>query len=87
MSLKHLLNAELIESTKSALKVARESEVLVLRHFQEIEERRLWTGAGSLYKFLASTFALTADQVYPRLQAMRLIRSLPEVEQKWRPVN
>lgn len=82
MSLKHLNNKELVESTKRALKILSEAEVDVLRHFQEIEERRLWTGAGSLYKYLAATFCLTADQIYPRLQAMRLMRAVPEVEQK-----
>jgi hypothetical protein len=82
MSLKHLSDKELIEATMSALKVMRQAEVNVLRYFQEIEERRLWTGAGSLYKYIAITFGLTADQIYPRLQAMRLMRSIPEVEQK-----
>lgn len=82
MSLKQLTNAELIESTKSALKRACEAEVVVLRHFQEIEERRLWTGVGSIYRYLGETFSLTSDQVYPRLQAMRLMRAIPEVEQK-----
>lgn len=82
MSLKHLNNRELIESTKSALKAACEAEVEVLRHFQEIEARKLWTGSGSLYKYLGHMFVLTADQIYPRLQAMRLMRAIPEVEQK-----
>lgn len=82
MSLKHLNNEELIESTKLALKTACEAEVVVLRHFREIEERRLWTGAGSLYKYLGKVFNLTFDQVYPRMQAMRLMCAIPEVEQK-----
>lgn len=82
MSLKNLDNIELIASTKSALKIACEAEVEVLRHFKEIEERKLWTGAGSLYKYIGQTFELTSDQIYPRLKAMQLMRSLPEVEQK-----
>jgi hypothetical protein len=82
VSLKNLSDQELIAATKLALKVMREAEVSVLRHFQEIEERRLWTGAGTLYKYIALTFGLTADQIYPRLQAMRLMRAIPEVEQK-----
>lgn len=82
MSLKHLSNNDLVESTKRALNILSKAEVNVLRHFQEIEERRLWTGVGSLYKYIAVTFGLTADQIYPRLQAMRLMRVVPEVEQK-----
>lgn len=82
MSLKHLDNKELIASTKSALKASCEAEVEVLRHFQEIEERKLWTQAGSLYKYIELTFGLTSDQIYPRLKAMRLMRAIPEVEQK-----
>jgi hypothetical protein len=82
MSLKHLSNQELITSTKRALQVMRESEVTVLRHFQEIEDRKLWVEAGSIYKYIALTFGLTDDQIYPRLQAMRLMRTIPEVEQR-----
>ncbi len=82
MSLKHLENKELVESTKRALNILSKAEANVLRHFQEIEGRRLWTGAGSLYKYIAATFGLTADQIYPRLQAMRLMRAVPEVEKK-----
>lgn len=82
MQLKHLTDQELITSTERALVAMREGEVNVLRHFNEIEERRLWVEAGSLYKFIERTFALTADQIYPRLQAMRLMRAIPEVEIK-----
>jgi hypothetical protein len=82
MSLKHLSDRELIMSTKSALRDLRQTEVHLLRHFAEIAARRLWTDAGSLYKFLAQTFELTDDQIYPRLQAMRLIHALPELEVK-----
>jgi hypothetical protein len=82
MSLKHLSDADLILSTQSALRDLRQAEVLLLRHFAEIAERRLWTEAGSLYKFLAQTFNLTDDQIYPRLQATRLLQALPEIEVK-----
>jgi hypothetical protein len=82
MSLKQLDNKQLIESTKHALQMSREAEVEVLRHFREIEVRRLWVHAGTLYKYLSCTFHLTDDQVYPRLQAMRLMNAIPEVEQK-----
>lgn len=82
MSLTHLDNQELIASTERALQHSREAEVEVLRHFQEIEDRRLWVETGSLYKYIALTFHLTADQIYPRLQAMRVMRTIPEVEEK-----
>jgi hypothetical protein len=82
MSLKHLTDSELIISTKSALRDLRQAEVHLLRHFAEISARRLWTEAGSLYKFLAHTFELTDDQIYPRLQAMRLMQALPELDLK-----
>jgi 5-methylcytosine-specific restriction endonuclease McrA len=82
MSLKNLSNCELILSTRSALRDLRQAEVHLLRHFGEIAKRRLWTEAGSLYKFLARTFELTDDQIYPRLQALRLLQALPELEVK-----
>jgi hypothetical protein len=82
MSLKHLTDSELILSTKSALSNLRQAEVHLLRHFSEIAARRLWTDAGSLYKFLGQTFELTDDQIYPRLQAMHLVQALPELEVK-----
>lgn len=82
MSLKELSNDELIESTKQALHTARKAEVTVIQHFREIEARKLWTDAGTLYQYLMKTFDLTDDQVYPRLQAMRLATELPEIENK-----
>jgi hypothetical protein len=81
-SLKHLSDSDLLLATKSALRDVRQAEVQLLRHFAEIAERRLWTEAGSLYKFLGQTFELTDDQIYPRLQAMRLLQALPELEVK-----
>jgi hypothetical protein len=82
MSLKHLSDSDLIVSTRSALRDLRQAEVQLLRHFTEIAERRLWTEAGSLYKYLSQTFELTDDQIYPRIQAMRLLQALPELEVK-----
>jgi hypothetical protein len=82
MSLKYLSDSALIASTKSALSDLRQAEVHLLRHFAEIAERKLWTEAGSLYKFLGQTFQLTDDQIYPRLQAMRLLQTLPDLEMK-----
>ena len=82
MSLKHLSDSELIVSTRSALHDLREAEVQLLHHFAEIAARRLWTEAGSLYKYLAQEFKLTDDQIYPRLQAIRLVQALPELEVK-----
>jgi hypothetical protein len=82
MSLNCLSDHELIESTKAALQKSREAEVEVLRHFCEIERRRLWIHVDSIYEYLCRTFNLTSDQVYPRLQAMRLMSDIPEIEQK-----
>jgi hypothetical protein len=82
MNLNQLSNEQLIDSTERALQTMREAEVEVLRHFREIEMRRLWIHAGSLYKFISLSFHLTDDQIYPRLQAMRLMTAMPEVEQK-----
>jgi hypothetical protein len=82
MSLHQLTDSELIASTTRALTALRSAEIQILHHFREIEQRRLWTGAGSIYKYLARTFQLTDDQIYPRLQAMRLLRVVPELEQQ-----
>jgi hypothetical protein len=82
MLMKKLNDQQLVESTRMAIQASREALVQVLRHFKEIESRRLWIHAGSLYKYLSRTFELTDDQVYPRLQAMRLMNAIPEVEQK-----
>jgi len=49
------------------LQQARGAELEVLRHFREIEARRLWVHADSLYSFIKLRFALTDDQIYPRL--------------------
>ncbi len=62
MTFHHLSDQELIDSARHAIERSREAEVDVLRHFREIEERRLWVEVGSLYQFLTRTFHLTADQ-------------------------
>jgi hypothetical protein len=82
MTLNNLSDKDLIESAKKALEKSRQAEVDVLRHFREIEVRRLWIHVNSLYEYLSRTFNLTGDQVYPRLQAMRLMTDIPEIEEK-----
>ena len=84
MNLKSLSDTQLLEATKTL--VAREREVMasILRHLEEIERRRLFSdlGCSSLYAYAVEVLGYSEDQAYRRISAMRLLRSMPEIEGK-----
>ena len=84
MNLKSLSDAQLLEATKTL--VAREREVItsILWHLEEIERRRLFSdlGCSSIYAYAAQVLGYSEDQAYRRISAMRLLRTMPELESK-----
>jgi 5-methylcytosine-specific restriction endonuclease McrA len=83
-NLQSLSSMELLTNTKSL--VAREREVTsqVLWHLREIEARRLFAelGFSSLFDYVVKDLGYSASSAMRRIQAMRLLRELPEIEEQ-----
>src|SRR4051812_43014645 len=64
----------------------REREILseILEHLREIDRRKLFSAFGykSLFEYAVKEFSYSEDQAYRRINAMRLLKELPEVEKK-----
>lgn len=77
-------NKELIEALKVAVRREREAMSEVLRYLKEVEKRKLHLerGHSSLYAFCLRELGYSEMETHLRIQAMRLIRDIPEVEEK-----
>ena len=82
--LKHLSDKVLLENTEILVRQEREILTAVLNHLREIERRRLFSGLGfsSLFDYAVKKLGYSNDQAYRRINAMRLIKEVPEVENK-----
>jgi hypothetical protein len=79
-----LNDSELILKLKDL--VARERDLIaeVLRHLREVEERRLYLtrGHSSMFAFCTEALGYSEAEAHIRIQAMRLMRSVPALETK-----
>jgi hypothetical protein len=84
MNLKHLTDERLISETKKIVNQEREILVQVLHHLKEIERRRLFSelGCTSLFAYVVKQLGYSEDQAHRRISAMRLLRDLPELEER-----
>ena len=84
MTLKNLSDKDLLAATKSAVHRERETTMEVLRHLQELERRRLFADLGfsSLFVYAMAELKYSEDQALRRISAMRLLKELPEIEEK-----
>ncbi len=84
MNLKSLSDSQLLESTKTLVAREREDITSILWHLEEIERRRLFSdlGCSSLYTYAVEVLGYSEDQAYRRISAMRLLRTMPELEDK-----
>ena len=66
--------------------VARERDLVaeVLRHLREVEQRGLYLtrGHSSMFAFCTEGLGYSEAEAYIRIQAMRLMRAVPTLEQK-----
>jgi hypothetical protein len=74
----------LLSKTDDLVHEERELLTSILHHLREIERRRLFSALGykSLFEMTVRRFGYSEDQAYRRLAAMRLLKELPEVEEK-----
>jgi len=84
MNLKTLSDEMLMQRTGGLVKEERERLTNLLRHFREIERRRLYSDYkyASLHKMLVGHYGYSDDEAYLRTSAMKLLKELPEVEEK-----
>ena len=84
MAIQNLPDQDLLKSTKAL--VSREREILteVLKHLREIDRRRLFSSLGykSLFEYAVRELSYSEDQAYRRLNAMRMLKEMPELEKQ-----
>ena len=83
MELAKLTNDLLIKRTEQAVQTERASTAEVVRHLQEIQRRKLYLDAGfpTLYEMVTKKFGYCAGSAMRRINSMRLMTELPEVEE------
>ena len=84
MILNHLTDQALLASTQELAQNERETLTKILHHLREIERRRIYCDAGcaSLFEYAVKCLHYSEGQAGRRIQAMRLIKEVPEIEQK-----
>lgn len=84
MNLKHLRDDELLSVTKDLVQMERSTLTKILHHLREIERRRLYSdlGCASLFEYAVKHLQYSEGQAGRRIQAMRLIKEIPEIEHK-----
>ena len=84
MKLTHLTDEKLLDETQSLVKQEREITLKVLHHLREIERRRLFSALKyeSLFNYCVQHLKYSESSAQRRIQAMRALRDLPEIETK-----
>ncbi len=84
INLKSLTADELLIETEKAVKNERLSTAKVVRLFEEIYVRKLYLSRGypSLFEMAVKHFGFCAGSAQRRINSMKLLRELPEIEDK-----
>jgi 5-methylcytosine-specific restriction endonuclease McrA len=84
MNLKSKTGATLLSELKSIVTREREATTTILHYLREVETRRLHLEAGypNLFQFAVDELGYSAGAAQRRIQAMRLLKALPEIEEK-----
>lgn len=82
--LKKLSDGQLIFDTKEAVKAEREATSVVVKYFREIYSRELYLkyACTSLFDFATKELGYCDGSAQSRINAMKLVIALPEVEKK-----
>lgn len=78
----HLSSQELLVQTKSLVAQERKLTLQLIEHLEEIQRRRLHVDMGfaSLWEFATQELGLSEGAAQRRIQAMRLVRDVPEAK-------
>lgn len=84
MNLKNLSDEMLISTSDRLVQEERERLTVLLHHLKEIEARRLFSSMGykSLFDYATKRWGYSEDQAARRIAAMRLLKDLPQIEEK-----
>lgn len=84
MNLTNLSDQNLLQTTKQLREQEREIITKLLRHLREIERRRLFSDlkCTSLFDYAVKELKYSEKEACLRISAMRLMRDLPEIEDK-----
>ncbi len=82
--LQNLKNEEILVNTKRLVGEERRIQIELLHHLREIEKRKLFLeiGFGSLFDYVVRELGYSESAAYRRIQAMRLLRDVPVIEDK-----
>lgn len=83
-NLSQLSDQNLLNAAKNLVGEERKITILILHHLREIERRRLFAtlGFSSLYEYCRQELGYGEASAHRRISAMRLIKEVPEVEDK-----
>jgi hypothetical protein len=84
LNLKQLKDSELLSQTKQLVQKERQVLTQILNHIREVERRKLFSDLGyqSLFEYAIKELQYSEGQAGRRIQAMRLIKEIPEIEKK-----
>ncbi|MDX1386184.1 MAG: hypothetical protein R3257_01245, partial [bacterium] len=84
INLRKFTNDNLISDLHDLVTRERELTTQILHYLKEIEERKLYLemGFSSLFAFLTEEMGYSEGAAQRRIQAMRLIKDIPEIEKK-----
>lgn len=84
MNLKHLTDGQLLTDLKKYVCDERALLSRILYHLKEVNDRKLYSSLGfkSLFEYACIELKYSHDQAYRRIQAMKLLKELPEISQK-----
>lgn len=83
-TLRNLTNDQLLSSTRIAVSDERRAALAVLEHLQVIQDRKIYLERGfpSLFEFCTKELGYSNGAAQRRIQAMRLMKEVPEVQEK-----
>ncbi|MGE3758620.1 MAG: HNH endonuclease [Pseudobdellovibrionaceae bacterium] len=84
MNLKKIESQLLMEQTDDLVTQERDILTNLLHQFREIERRRLFSfyKYKSLHDMLVKRYGFSGDEAYRRIVAMKMLKELPEIEEK-----
>jgi hypothetical protein len=84
MNLKSVSNSDLLTNTKLLVSNEKKIGIEVLRHLREIDSRKAFAeiGYSSLFDYCIRELQYAEGSAWRRIQAMRLLREIPEYEEK-----
>jgi hypothetical protein len=84
MNLKQKDSCVLVSELKRLVSRERELTMEIIHYMREVNERRIYLEEGypSLYEWAVGVLKYSTGEAYRRISAMRLLKALPELEEK-----